>query len=515
MAGFTGYLLDPSSLAILATVAGLGIFVWYTAVVIYRINFHPLAHIPGPFLARATHLYSFYFNGILDGKLYLQVDKLHEAYGPVIRITPDEVHLSNPENYDKIYHVGTPYNKSAPFYDAFGVDKATFTTADNNIHRMKRAAFNPFFSRKRVLELEDIVQSKAKTLVRRISTALKTCGGIDLHHGFRAISIDVISDYAFDNCYNFLEKDDFGAPFFDMIRGFGPMFWFFQQFPFLRPILLGVPPWVAKLTSPSLTRMLQFHQSSREQVVRVKRQVEANEKPERTTIFHQFLNPEFMKELPTVEQLKDEAYIVVAAAADTTGNAMTIGLYNTVSSPKIYAAVTAELREAFPDPNGDIDFVTLEKLPYFTGIIKEALRLSFGVAGRLPRVVPEAGAEFDGYKVPAGTTVGMSSWTMHRNQDIFPDPDKFDPSRWLDPKVSAELERYLVAFSKGSRACVGMQLAACELYVTLGSVLRNFPDLTIKPKTREELLYMDYFSSYHPDKYNKFYFELPSSKVEA
>ncbi|DAA74422.1 TPA_exp: putative Cytochrome P450 pisatin demethylase [Trichophyton benhamiae CBS 112371] len=457
MAGFTGYLLDPSSLTILATVAGLGTIVWFAAVVIYRINFHPLAHIPGPFLARATHLYSFYFNGILDGKLYLQIDKLHQIYGPVIRITPDEIHLSNPENYDKIYHVGTPYNKSAPFYDAFGVDKATFTTADNNVHRMKRAAFNPFFSRKRVLELEGIVQSKAKTLVRRISTALKTCGGIDLHHGFRAISIDVISDYAFDNCYNFLEKEDFGAPFFDMIRGFGPMFWFFQQFPVLRPILLGVPPWVAHLTSPSLTRMLQFHQSSREQVVRVKRQVEANEKPERTTIFHQFLNPEFMKEIPTVEQLKDEAYIVVAAAADTTGNAMTIGLYNTVSSPKIYAAVTAELREAFPDPNGDIDFVTLEKLPYFTGIIKEALRLSFGVAGRLPRVVPESGAEFDGYKVPAGTTVGMSSWTMHRNQDIFPDPDKFDPSRWLDPKVSAELEKYLVAFSKGSRACVGMQ----------------------------------------------------------
>lgn len=97
----------------------------------------------------------------------------------------------------------------------------------------------------------------------------------------------------------------------------------------------------------------------------MKRQVEANEKPERTTIFHQFLNPEFMKEIPTVEQLKDEAYIVVAAAADTTGNAMTTGLYNTVSSPRIYAAVTAELREAFPDPNGDIDFVTLEKLPYF------------------------------------------------------------------------------------------------------------------------------------------------------
>ncbi|KAM5440458.1 hypothetical protein McanMca71_003941 [Microsporum canis] len=514
MAGFTGYLTDPSSLATLATAGGLGILLWYTAVVIYRIAFHPLAHIPGPFLARATNLYSFYFNGILDGKFYLQVEKLHKIYGPVVRITPDEIHLSNPENYDKIYHVGTKYNKSAPFYDAFGVDKATFTTADNNIHRMKRAAFNPFFSRKRVLELEDIVQSKAKTLVKRISSALESCGGIDLHHGFRAISIDVISDYAFDNCYKFLEKDDFGAPFFDVIRGFGPMFWLFQQVPFMRPILLGIPLWMAKLTSPSLTSMLMFHQSSREQVARVKRQVEANEKPERLTIFHQFLNPEFMKDIPTVEQLKDEAYIVVAAAADTTGNAMTVALYHTVSSPNIYATVTAELREAFPDPNGDIDFVTLEKLPYFTGIIKEALRLSFGVVGRLPRVVPEPGAEFDGYEVPAGTIVGMSSWTMHRNQDIFPDPDKFDPSRWLDPAASIELERYLVAFSKGSRACVGMQLAECELYVTLGRVLRSFSDLTIKPKAREELLYMDYFSSYHPEKYNKFYFELPGGKIE-
>ncbi|KAK2836963.1 hypothetical protein FQN49_006545 [Arthroderma sp. PD_2] len=458
MAGFTGYLLDPSSLTILAAAGGLGVLVWYTVVVVYRIVFHPLAHIPGPFLAKATNLYSFYFNGILDGKFYLQVEKLHEIYGPVVRITPDEIHLSNPEHYDEIYHVGTSYNKSAAFYDAFGVDKATFTTADNHVHRVKRAAFNPFFSRKRVLELEDIVQSKAKTLVNRISTALDTCGGIDLHHGFRAISVDVISDYAFDNCYNFLEKDDFDAPFFDMIRGFGPMFWFFQQVPFMRPILLGIPLWMAKLTSPALTRMLKYHQSSREQVTRVKRQVEANEKPERPTIFHQFLNPEFMKgHIPTVEQLKDEAYIVVAAAADTTGNAMTVALYHTVSSPKIYATVTAELRDAFPDPDEDINLVTLERLPYFTGIIKEALRLSYGVVGRLPRVVPEPGAQFDGYEVPAGSIVGMSSWTMHRNQEIFPDPDKFDPSRWLDPAASTELDRFLVAFSKGSRACVGMQ----------------------------------------------------------
>lgn len=68
--------------------------------------------------------------------------------------------------------------------------------------------------------------------------------------------------------------------------------------------------------------------------------------------------------MPTVEELKDEAYILVAAAADTTGNALTIATYNAVRNPKIYQRLTAELKEAFPDPAMKMDFVSLEKLPY-------------------------------------------------------------------------------------------------------------------------------------------------------
>jgi hypothetical protein len=124
-------------------------------------------------------------------------------------------------------------------------------------------------------------------------------------------------------------------------------------------------------------------------------------------------------------------------------------------------------------------------------------RLSFGVIGRLPRVTPEPGAEFNGYSVPAGvclksqfpvlfsppflsppfslfltvcvtvclttdsgtqnqTIVGMSSWMMHRNEDVFPNPEKFDPSRWLDPAIVRVLDKHLVTFGKGQRQCIGM-----------------------------------------------------------
>lgn len=52
--------------------------------------------------------------------------------------------------------------------------------------------------------------------------------------------------------------------------------------------------------------------------------------------------------------------------------------------------------------------------------------------------------------------VGMSTWMMHRSPAIFPDPDRFDPERWLDPSESARLGRYLVSFGKDSRQCIGM-----------------------------------------------------------
>ncbi|KAF9886623.1 hypothetical protein FE257_011263 [Aspergillus nanangensis] len=494
---------------LLAVTAAFVIVVRGAWVALYRVYFHPLANIPGPVLAGASYLYSFWYN-LNRGRLYLQIQKIHEQYGPIVRISPNEIHLSDPENCDKIYHVGSRYGKNPAFYGAFGTEKATFTTPSPDIHRIKRSALNPFFSRKKVLDLEEIVQGKATTLINRMRRAFETTGYIDLHHGFRAISVDVITDYAFDHCYNFLEDDEFGVEFFNMIRDFGPAFWFFQQFPTVQSVALGTPFWLAKLTSGALTRMMRHHEGSRRQILRVKDSVDRGEKVSRTTIFHQLLSPDAAEGyvVPTVEELKDEAYILVAAAADTTGNALTIATYNAVTNPKIYQRLTAELKEAFPNPDMQMGFVALEKLPYLTGVVKEALRLSFGVVGRLPRVVPEPGAEFNGHHVPGGTVVSMSSWTMHHNEDLFPNAGIFDPERWSDPEKGKVLDRFLFSFGKGSRQCVGMPLAYCELYVTLGQVFRQFSNLQTPAKSYDELLYNDYFSSYHPEENNKFIFQL-------
>jgi hypothetical protein len=84
------------------------------------------------------------------------------------------------------------------------------------------------------------------------------------------------------------------------------------------------------------------------------------------TIFQDLLtpDPDHGYVVPTVDQLKDEAYSILGAAADTSGNAMTVSAYEVVSDPAMYKKLTAELRRAFPDPKARLDFVTLEKLPY-------------------------------------------------------------------------------------------------------------------------------------------------------
>ena len=87
---------------------------------------------------------------------------------------------------------------------------------------------------------------------------------------------------------------------------------------------------------------------------------------------------------------------------------------------------------------------------------------------------------------------------MHRNTEAFPDPDVFDPTRWTDASALREREKCLVPFSRGSRACIGQNLALCELYVTLGTLFRQFDDLAAFDVGPEDMTYVDYFTAFHP-----------------
>ena len=147
-----------------------------------------------------------------------------------------------------------------------------------------------------------------------------------------------------------------------------------------------------------------------------------------------------------------------------------------LSNPQILTRLKTDLKAAIPDAKVDPPLLVLEQIPYLVAVVQEALRLSYGVSSRIERISPDKAliyTEPSGktWSIPAGTPLAMTSVLIHHNESIFPNNKSFVPERWIqDPR----LDRYLVSFSKGSRACLGVNLALSEIYICLAALFRRF-----------------------------------------
>lgn len=77
----------------------------------------------------------------------------------------------------------------------------------------------------------------------------------------------------------------------------------------------------------------------------------------------------------------------------------------------------------------------------------------------------------------------MTAILTHQNEELFPEPRVFRPERWLGPE-GKRLDRYLVTFNRGTRSCLGMNLARAELFMVLAAVFRQF-DFDVSAVNRE------------------------------
>lgn len=118
----------------LLTVFGSTLLLYFLGLITYRLFFCPLAKFPGPKLAGATYWYEVYFdlfaNGGEGGQLTRHIKRLHDQYGPIVRITPGELHLDDPDYHSEVYCASTtsrPMDKSLKFKYRFGIPDATFT----------------------------------------------------------------------------------------------------------------------------------------------------------------------------------------------------------------------------------------------------------------------------------------------------------------------------------------------------------------------------------------------------
>ncbi|KAJ5907369.1 hypothetical protein N7495_000051 [Penicillium taxi] len=140
-------------------------------------------------------------------------------------------------------------------------------------------------------------------------------------------------------------------------------------------------------------------------------------------------------------------------------------------------AFQEDLVSELESSNWPTDMTELESLPKLVACVKEGIRWTGAAAAMLPRIVPKGGCELEGIYVPGGTMVSSSPIWYLRDEDAFPEPDLYRPSRWLakDQHAVAPLNKeYYIPFSRGPNVCIGIHFAYLELFLSVSQILKLY-----------------------------------------
>jgi cytochrome P450 len=178
--------METTPLAILALSLGI---IYTTALAIHRLYFSPIAHFPGPKLAAITWWYQFYYDVILQGRYMFKMQELHAQYGPVIRINPYELHVNDPEFMDTLYTGHSRRRDKWTFYTGvLGTPGAAMNTNSHDLHRTRRSAMNPFFSKTSIRKLQPLVDGKVDLLLGRLEAVRQEGAVVNVNHAASAFT---------------------------------------------------------------------------------------------------------------------------------------------------------------------------------------------------------------------------------------------------------------------------------------------------------------------------------------
>lgn len=336
-------------------------------------------------------------------------------------------------------------------------------------------------------------------------------GGIlDGYELFCAVTMDGVTAYQFGlkQSSNHIQSGDLGAKWLrDYKARIGYTFWS-QEMPNLTSFLnqfglrhLLVPKWVDQANADIEAWTMGMCDAA-ESAIAAGAAISPGDRPVVYAQLRSMLNKqgkgdiEKQSDAPTKQQrleIASEMLDHLAAGFDTSGITLTylswqlsrpqntqiqVALQKELLSlkPQIRAVDKSGIRMPLPEPK-DID-----ALPLLHAIVMETLRLHAAIPGGQPRVTPQnatlgpPGAEVHG--IPAGVRVVSYAHSLHRNPEVFPEPETWRPERWLDSegavKTGGEQMRWFWAFGSGGRMCIRSNLAIMEIKHIVAAVWSNF-----------------------------------------
>ncbi|KAF4910857.1 Cytochrome P450 monooxygenase BOT4 [Colletotrichum fructicola] len=430
---------------------------------VYNAYFHKLSAFPGPFLARCSLIWRIYHSQ--TGRYHYAVEAQHRKYGPVVRVSPNELSFATVESWKAIYGHragGAPTPIKSEFYDIYGAGFESLcigSERDPHKHGQMRKMLSAAFSTRVLTEQEDIITRTVDQFVVRLGTDGAQVNGLNMTKWYEMVAFDSLGEMAFGESFHSVQA---GKPhsWSEIIVSH---LYFITLIDNLRRL-----PFVARLARLLFPSTLAV-QNQNSQYSRRKVEQRLSRKSTRNDFLSTVVKS-YEEGTVSKEEMTAHVSTLTIAGGETTATFLAAATYYLLRNPSCLIYVQEEIRAKFSSFES-INATAARQLPYLQAVISEGLRMYAPGSQGFPRL--STGMNVGDVFVPAGAEVFTHAWTLTHSEKYFSDPKEFKPDRWIDPE-STDVKEASQPFSMGPRGCLGQNFAYMEINLILSKMLWKY-----------------------------------------
>jgi len=391
-------------------------------------------------------------------KRYGKIYKMYMGRDPIIAVAdPEMAKEILVRNFDKFRNRPDFLAGNAP------LNKGLFGARDGDWRRV-RSILTPTFSASKVKEIVPIIEEAVDILVPKFENFAKEEKSVNVSKPFGQFALDVILSAGFGIKADIQTNPDpelvqkaattYKVPFYIFALSMLPFYRKIRKLFRFEPI--QHVPYFAKMAKDVLD-LRRSGSSVRRDLVQLMLEAEEVTDNERKKL--------------TDEEIIGQSIVFFVAGSESTGATLAFTAYYLAHHPEVQEKLLREIDDAVRS-RGDVStYKFVQSLEYLDRIICEVLRLAT-VGYVILRDCMET-CVIKGVEFPAGSLVYIPSCAIHRDPDFWPEPDKFDPDRFLPEEVEKRPAFSYLPFSLGPKQCIGLRMAQLEVKTALVKILQR------------------------------------------
>lgn len=259
-----------------------------------------------------------------------------------------------------------------------GSPHSSFETITHDEHRLRRGALNPFFSKRSIVSIQDIIVDKIEKLCTLFRTHQGSTEPLNLRVAYSALTLDIISDYCFGASWNCLENDALANEWHHTLFDIFEKANLIMHFPWLLKAINLLPDSIAgpvinhhrvRYIRFDAVTWLMFIQNTRKYVGKILRHEDNPQTTRQNTIFHELRDSGLPPEEKSLMRLSDEGNILIGAGSETTGSTLAVISFHIINNPEVLQKLRTELHAVIPNVDSKVTWQQLEQLPYLVSML--------------------------------------------------------------------------------------------------------------------------------------------------